>query len=221
MSDLEVFFPDGTTGDLARLQREYGSKIQVCRSVLPAAFRLRKINIDNSGNTLIRIWVFDKRGMPAVGQPVTYSYPQLGGGYSGLPLITGVKDAWTTRGVQNKNRCDGMGRVEFQIGSDSWIKDGAGPYIGYVLSPTIGSDCLAYFGWLGGTNHVGPCELFFYEEDGSTPPPVDPPPVDPGDGDDEPGPVDSPDVLAAINETNRLLGLQLAELRSLAAHLGA
>lgn len=175
---LEVFTPHNGTQDLAWLQAHYGAGIQLLRSAQKSAFRLRKINIMTSGDTVIRIWAFNKNGQPAVGQPVTYTYYRLDGTNPDLPAITGVVDKWASRGVQNKNRVDGTGKVEFQIGSDSWIKNGTGPYAAFVLSPSIGSDCLNGIGWLGGTNHEGPVELFFYEESGDEPPP---PPPDDGD----------------------------------------
>jgi hypothetical protein len=98
----------------------------------------------------------------------------------------------------SKHRADGMGRVEFQIGSSSWIRDGRGPYSVFVLSPTIGSDCMDGIGWMGGTNHVGPCELFFAAD------------ADP-DPEPDPQPDDVTGYLAHISAT----------LDRLTAHLGA
>jgi hypothetical protein len=174
VAELEVYGKDGQVHDLAWLQANYGAGLKVLRSNQTHAFRLRKINIMTSGEVLIRIWVMDKTGKPAVGQPVTYTYPSLGSPSGDLQLISGVLDCWAPRGVLNKNRVSGAGTVEFQIGDQSWIKGGRGPYSAFVLSPTAGSDCIDGTGWLGGTNHEGPTELFFYEEDGTTPPPPDP-----------------------------------------------
>lgn len=181
---LEVFTPHDGTQDLAWLQANYAPGLRVLRSQQTAAFRLRKINIVTSGVTNLTIWVFDKNGKPAIGQPTTYTYYRLDGTNPSLPAITGTVDLWAPRGVLNKNRVDGTGKIDYQVGSDSWIKNGVGPYAAFVLSPSIGSDCIDGIGWLGGTNHEGPMELFFFEEDDTPPPPPD-------DG-------DQTDVLAAI-----------------------
>lgn len=168
---LEVLTPHDGTQDLAWLQAHYAPGLRVLRSTLKAAFRLRKINIMTSGDKLLRVWVFTKDGKPAIGQPTTYTYYRLDGTNPGLPAITGVIDCWAPRGVLNKNRVDGTGKVDYEVGDQSWIKNGVGPYAAFVLSPSIGSDCIDGIGWLGGTNHEGPMELFFFEEDGSPPPP--------------------------------------------------
>lgn len=207
-NNLTVYFADGSEGDLARLQREYGAGIRVLRSSSAHAFRLRKINILTTGEVNLRVWVIGKDGKPVVGQAVTYTFPDLDNPDANLPALgESVASRWAARGVLNKNRTDGAGKVEFQLGDQSWIKDGRGPYAVFAISPTISSDCIDGIGWIPFTEHYGPCELFFYEEDAAD----DPRPLPGDDTDDDEEPTDAGNALERI----------AIALERLVAHFGA
>lgn len=89
-------------------------------------------------------------------------------GYVGLywpnpehPLSTeGAVSRWQPY-VGAAQRTDEEGLAGFGIGGGSVIREGKGPHWAWVLSPTVASDALADFGWLGGTDHAGPLRLEF------------------------------------------------------------
>lgn len=183
---IKVYFPDGSTGDVARMQAEYGSGIGVLHSTAAHKYELQAINIMTSGEQNIRVMVSDRFGKPAVGVPVTYTFPDLNEPEPSLSPLSGPAAHWCPKGVTTKNRTGATGMVDFQIGPDSWIQHGKGPYSIFVISPDLDSDGLAYTGWKPYTNHEGPVELFFQEvnsgaevPDNPTLPPL--PPVVPSD----------------------------------------
>ncbi|QLQ05112.1 MAG: hypothetical protein HZY76_02710 [Anaerolineae bacterium] len=75
------------------------------------------------------------------------------------------------------------------------IKEQGGPHTLWVVSPSLPSDGLTRVGWLGGTDHRGPCRLTFREVEESSPPAGD-------------------DVTARLDAIH-------ADLRRLMQHLGA
>ena len=95
-------------------------------------------------------------------------------------IPAGAKSCYTTRAViqRTENGCTGFG-----LGGGSYISDPAagGPYSVFVLSPSTFSDCLTGTGWLGGTNHLGPCRLTFRLAPAGVTPDPDP---EPGGDDD-------------------------------------
>lgn len=70
---------------------------------------------------------------------------------------------------------DAEGHTGFGFGGGSVIKNGKGPHWAWVLSPKAGSDALADFGWLGGTDHAGPLSMDFTLVETPPPPEPDPP----------------------------------------------
>lgn len=149
--------------DLPWLQAQYGSGLHVVAAD-PPCWKLKYIIIDTSGETNLKMWVHDFDGMPKAGVATTYAYPSLESPNEDLPDIP---LAFITRGggkgVQNKNVAGGDGLVSFQIGSQSWIKNGVGPYQAWVLSTQLPSDIFVGAGWLGGTNHHGPVQFVFQQ----------------------------------------------------------
>ncbi len=153
---------DGTKHDLAWLQGKYGTGIAYHPAPLYPRFELQQVFV-TEGPTILRFTVLLADGESAVGQPVAYSYPNLASPSTSLnPIPDGAdKSKWFSRACIE--RCDPRGFHEFQIGSESWIKNQVGPYAVAVISPSTYSDCLSGTGWLGGTNHRGPCEFVFRE----------------------------------------------------------
>lgn len=200
MSEPIVRGPDGQIHDLAWLRQTYGAGIMFHQAAAPHRFALREVNVMTSGETILRVWVVDAAGRPAIGQPVTYSFPTLQDPSQDLAAIPNAYcSRWAPRGVLNKNRADGSGRVEFEIGSNSWIRGGRGPYAVWVLSPSIESDCLDGIGWQMATEHHGPCELVFEEINASGAP---------DGGEDEtpaPEPSSSPDLVSALDRLTATL----------------
>ena len=113
------------------------------------------------GPQTLMVSLQDENGAPHSGQPVVLSWPSLAEPSQDMPVIpTGSKSCYTSRGViqRTENGCTGFG-----LGGGSYISNPAvgGPYSVFVLSPSTYSDCLTGTGWLGGTNHMGPCRLTF------------------------------------------------------------
>ena len=78
-----------------------------------------------------------------------------------------------------------------------------------MLSPSTFSDCLTGTGWLGGTNHMGPCRLTFrLVAAGSVPEP-------------EPEPGTDGDLLVKLDRMIAILERSALAAERLAGHLGA
>jgi hypothetical protein len=149
-----------------------------------------------------------ENGSPHSGQPVALSWPSLAGPSQDLPVIpAGSKSCYTSRAVvqRTENGCTGFG-----LGGGSYISNPAvgGPYSVFVLSPSTYSDCLTGTGWLGGTNHMGPCRLTFRIV-----------PAAGGDPEPEPGGDDDLDFL--VHRIAVASERTAAALERLAEHLGA
>ncbi len=196
----EVIDLSGTRQPWDYLTKTYG-KIDYLEAPNLPKFRLIRVE-EMQGPALCQVQVLDERGLPAVTQPICLSWPTLENPSPDLTLIPsgGTKSLWTTRGVFQ--RADGNGFTGFGLGSGSWIKDLSvgGPYSCFVLSPSVYSDGLAHFGWLGGTDHRGPMRLTFQLVSSNGPLP----PVDGGD---------HGAILAAIAALD-------AKVTALARHLG-
>jgi hypothetical protein len=207
---LEVIDIDGSKYDLTWLKERYAAGIELHQAQGYPRFELQKVFI-TQGPTILRFTVLQADGTPAVGQPAAYSFPTLGSPSQELAPISGDKSAWFGRGCLE--RCNPRGEHEFQIGSQSWIKNGVGPYAVAVISPSTYSDCLAGLGWLGGTDHRGPCEFLFREV-------LQPGGTDPGPDPEDPPAGETGAVVEAVNGLRAALVESLGELRGELATLG-
>ena len=149
----------GTVRDWAWLRAKYGNVCYLEAAGYPK-FQLIKVEEMEGPQTMI-VNTEAENGSPHSGQPVALSWPSLAGPSQDLPVIpAGSKSCYTSRAVvqRTENGCTGFG-----LGGGSYISNPAvgGPYSVFVLSPSTYSDCLTGTGWLGGTNHMGPCRLTF------------------------------------------------------------
>ena len=150
---------NGTIRDWAWLRAKYGNVSYLEAAQYPK-FQLIKVE-EMEGPQTLMVSLQDENGAPHSGQPVVLSWPSLAQPSQDLPAIpAGSKSCYTSRGViqRTENGCTGFG-----LGGGSYISNPAvgGPYSVFVLSPSTYSDCLTGTGWLGGTNHMGPCRLTF------------------------------------------------------------
>ena len=150
---------NGTMRDWAWLRAKYGNVSYLEAAGYPK-FQLIKVE-EMEGPQTMMVSLQDENGAPHSGQPVVLSWPSLAQPSQDIPVIpAGSKSCYTSRGViqRTENGCTGFG-----LGGGSYISDPAvgGPYSVFVLSPSTYSDCLTGTGWLGGTNHMGPCRLTF------------------------------------------------------------
>ena len=150
---------NGTVRDWAWLRAKYGNVTYLEAAQYPK-FQLSKVEEMEGPQTLI-VNLEAENGTPHSGQPVALSWPSLAEPSQDIPAIpAGSKSCYTSRGViqRTENGCTGFG-----LGGGSYISNPAvgGPYSVFVLSPSTFSDCLTGTGWLGGTNHMGPCRLTF------------------------------------------------------------
>jgi hypothetical protein len=140
-------------------------------------FKVQRIDCTD-GPASLNVRVLGQDGQPQSNQPVALSWPSLGQPAEDLPSLAGggLVRCWAGRAVFQ--RTNGEGWTGFGLGTQSWIRDlsEGGPYTVWVLSPSVDSDGLTGIGWLGGTNHEGPCSLTFQLAGGSAPEP--PPTVD-------------------------------------------
>lgn len=191
--------------DWAYLTAQYGRLLHL-QSQRASAYALVQVN-ETQGPSNLKVRVVDDLGAPAQVM-VVLTWPTLAAPAGDLPDLTQgdqAADAWSRRGVAQFT--DGSGYTGFGLGTESWIKDLAagGPYHVWIFHPTHGSDCLSCIGWLGGTDHRGPCSLTFkLRAGGGT--------TDPGGTPDEPGTLPT--------EIVPLLQEQLDVLRQIAAHIG-
>ena len=198
---------NGTMRDWAWLRAKYGNVSYLEADGYPK-FQLIKVE-EMEGPQTMMVSLQDENGAPHSGQPVVLSWPSLLQPSQDLPFIpAGSKSCYTLRGVvqRTENGCTGFG-----LGGGSYISDPAmgGPYSVFVLSPSTYSDCLTGTGWLGGTNHMGPCRLTFrIVAAGVAPEP-------------EPEPGADGDVLVKLDRMIAILERSALAAERLAGHLGA
>ena len=200
---------NGTVRDWAWLRAKYGNVSYLEAAGYPK-FQLSKVE-EMEGPQTLMVSLLDENGAPHSGQPVALSWPSLTGPSQDLPVIpTGSKSCYTSRAViqRTENGCTGFG-----LGGGSYISNPAvgGPYSVFVLSPSTYSDCLTGTGWLGGSNHMGPCRLTFRIVAAGVAPEPDPEP--------EPGADD--DLVAVVGRVVATLERTATALERLAGHLGA
>jgi hypothetical protein len=206
MKEPVVLDLSGTVRDWAWLRAKYGNVSYLEAAGYPK-FQLIKVEEMEGPQTLI-VNTEAENGSPHSGQPVALSWPSLAGPSQDLPVIpAGSKSCYTSRAVvqRTENGCTGFG-----LGGGSYISNPAvgGPYSVFVLSPSTYSDCLTGTGWLGGTNHMGPCRLTFRIV-----------PAAGGDPEPEPGGDDDLDFL--VHRIAVASERTAAALERLAEHLGA
>ena len=198
---------NGTMRDWAWLRAKYGNVSYLEADGYPK-FQLIKVEEMEGPQTML-VSLQDENGAPHSGQPVVLSWPSLLQPSQELPYLpAGSKSCYTLRGVvqRTENGCTGFG-----LGGGSYIHDPAagGPYSVFVLSPSTFSDCLTGTGWLGGTNHMGPCRLTFrLALAGVAPEP-------------EPEPGADGDVLVKLDRMIAILERSALAAERLAGHLGA
>jgi hypothetical protein len=198
---------NGTERDWAWLRAKYGNVTYLEAAQYPK-FQLIKVE-ETEGPAIMMVSLLNESGAPHSGQPVVLSWPSLAAPSQDIPAIpVGSKSCYTSRGVIQKteNGCTGFG-----LGGGSYISNPAvgGPYSVFVLSPSVFSDCLTGTGWLGGTNHMGPCRLTFrIMSAGVVPEP-------------EPEPGADGDVLAKLDRMIAILERSASAAERLAGHLGA
>ncbi len=110
---LEVIDRDGSKHDMGWLQTNYGVGIVYHPATQYPRFELQQVFI-TEGPTILRFTVLLADGKAAVGQPVAYSFPNLGNPSSDLQTIPagGDKSRWFPRACIE--RCDPRGGHEFQ-----------------------------------------------------------------------------------------------------------
>lgn len=191
---------DGAQHDWAWLRAKYGNVSYLEAAAFPK-FQLVKVE-EMTGQAIMQVNLLDENGIPHSGQPVVLSWPSMTQPSNDIPAIpAGSKSMYTSRGVvqRTENGCTGFG-----LGGGSYIHDPAtgGPYTVWVLSPSTYSDAITGSGWLGGSNHTGPCRLTFRIVLAGVTPEPDPEPEPTGD------------MLIALARIE-------AKLDRLSAHLGA
>jgi len=182
-----IYDVNGTERDWVWLTAKYG-RLEHRRGAGFPRFELARIE-ETIGPASLKVKLEAKDGSP-IGALVALTYPDLGTPWDQLPLITGdpPKSPWSKRAVLQFT--DGStGLTGFGLGGDSWIKDKAagGPYHVWPYHTAFYADCLSWIGWLGGTDHAGPCSLVFQlTMSGGT--------IDP-----EPEPEPTGDLVASVN----------------------
>lgn len=204
-SDVAVYDTGGVKRDSPWLLSKYG-RVEIKESSQKHRYKLVRIE-ETVGPAILKVRVLDKSGAPA-SVMVVETYPDLGAPSGDLQDLTrGDKalDQWSNRGVPQFT--DGSGYTGFGLGADSWIKSFSvgGPYHVWLFHTAIGSDCISWLGWLGGTDHMGPMSLVFQEveDTGSVTPP-------PPSGGDETDLTEIESILAEVRDL----------LKALTKHLG-
>lgn len=202
-----IYDKSGNRRDWAWLTAKYGA-LDVLASKHPdrAHFDLAEIR-ETTGITNLFVQVLTEEGRPWDGILVVLTWPDIANPAADLPDLTrgdAAVDQWSPRGVAQFTANGGA--TGFGLGSQSWIKGSpaTGPYNVWIFHKDLGSDAFVRFGWLGGTDHDGPCRLTFQ---------LTQPGANGGGDGEQPPPPDDTTVVG-------LLSAQLQTLRSIAAHLG-
>jgi hypothetical protein len=190
---VEVFDFNGERRDLAWLEQTYRTRFLDAGP--GAKFKLARIDVTD-GPAVFFVQILDTNGAPKVNQPVANHWPGVEDEEQAVDLQGGSKSVWQRHAIIQ--RTSGVGDTGFGFGGGSVIKEQGGPHTLWVVSPSLPSDGLARMGWLGGTNHRGPCRLTFREVEAGTPPEIPP----------------GGDVMARLDAIH-------ADLRRLMQHLGA
>lgn len=136
------------------LMTKYPGVRYVC-SAQPQRFKLETVR-ETIGPAAVVVRVYDKGGQPSANYVGLY-WPVSDPAKS----TAGALDRWqsTVGAIQLTDA--NTGHTGFGLGTGSYIKGDKGPHWAWVLSPSAGSDALADFGMLGGTDHACPCSLDF------------------------------------------------------------
>ena len=153
----QVFDIKGIERDWAYLWGRYG-RLELRPAGGRPSFELAQVR-ECAGPAVLRVRVLDAEGAPLAAR-VALTWPTVQTPAEDLPPVDGAV-AWASRAVTQVTDA-ASGETTFALGRDSWIKDLAtgGPY--HVWVQWYGdSECLSWVGWLGGTDHQGPCDLTF------------------------------------------------------------
>ena len=191
---IAVYDKGGTQRDLAWLEATYHVKVLDAGEV--PKFRLVRID-EMEGPAVFIAQVRNEEGKAHAKQPVANHWPGVENDEKTKDLRNvGLKSVWFDHAIIQDT--DANGDTGFGYGGGSVIHAEGGPHTLWVLSPSLPSDALSRVGWLGGTDHRGPCRLTFQITKGGGPV------VPPLDG----------DVMAKLEAIHN-------DLRKLMAHLGA
>ena len=169
-----VFDKTGGRRDWTWLQEKYGHVEHKPDLDHPTRFILTSV-YETCGQATIVVRSFHEDGSPRHGDNIGLYWPG-----PEKPVSTEHAIARWQPYVGAWQPTDPNGHTGFGFGGGSVIKDGYGPHWCWVLSPTVGSDALAHFGWDGGTNHCGPLSFDFRLMVQDEPPGPDPEPPEPG-----------------------------------------
>jgi hypothetical protein len=141
-------------------------------------FVLKTIRV-TTGNAVLKIGVLDENSQPIGGIMAVNTYPTLQSPSVNTPDLTTADAAaqqWSKRGDANFTQ-PVTGVVGFGLGENSWIQNFAvgGPYHAWLFHTKYPSECLSWIGWIGGTDHIGPCDLTFQLELGEEELPIEQP----------------------------------------------
>ena len=188
---IEVFDRNGLPRDLAWLETTYRTK--VLDAGAGPKFALVRID-ETEGPAVFMVQVRNVDGRSHTGQPVANHWPGVQDDEQAKDLRgQGLKTIWQSHAIVQQTNAGGD--TGFGYGGGSVIHAEGGPHTLWVLSPSLPSDGLARMGWLGGTDHRGPCRLTFQIVAEAAPPQPD-------------------DVMPKLEAIH-------ADLRKLMAHLGA
>lgn len=150
---VDVFDKDGNKKTVAWLQGKYsGVTIASMPGTAERYFKLVAIR-ETEGPSSLVVRVYDSSGDPVPGAEVVLAWPN-----PEKPLDRPCYYSWRD-GIGAAIDTNTDGHAGFGLGENSWIKDGKGPYSVWICDDY--SDGLLDFGWLPGTNHLGPMSLDF------------------------------------------------------------
>jgi hypothetical protein len=160
----DVYALDGTLHDLAWVRANYGNMTYTPTDGMPH-FALRRVDITVGPATIV-VRVLNPDGTPKYGQPVALSWPgQLCDAQHPDPNIKPVSAGYKTRiaGCAIVQLTDSNGYTGFGLSTDWYYRNGEGPGIIWILSPSTYSDAAVGVAMKGGTVHEGPLSLVFQE----------------------------------------------------------
>ena len=191
---VEVYDKNGQKRDLQWLETTY--RVTFLDAGEVPKFRLVRID-ETEGPAAFIVQVRNEEGQPHAKQPVANHWPGVEGDEKAKDLRNaGIRSVWRDHAIIQDTNANGD--TGFGYGGGSVIHDTGGPHTLWVLSPSLPSDALSRVGWLGGTDHRGPCRLTFQ--------------ITRKAGPGQPIPDD--DVMAKLEAIHN-------DLRSLMTHLGA
>lgn len=149
MITTRVFDIDGSEKDLAWLAATWDGCEVICAAIPEGCteyWRLAEIHC-TTGNVVLAVSA--RRGnLPAVGQPVVMTYPNLTNPSTELPTLPSNPHNWSQRGDVKRTNSNGI--YEYELGPTF------GPFYYAWIMSSVPSDGLGKTGMMGGTDHHGP-----------------------------------------------------------------